>query len=225
MTEMAPAAVIFDLDETLLDRTTSLRSFLAEQYGRFADHLGEVDFDVWERRFIELDARGSVPKSRVYPTLLAEFGGRPDAAAMLTADYATGCCRHARAFPGMAELLGALRSHGVRLGIITNGEGAFQRRHIEALHLESLVDVILISEEEGLRKPDPEIFRLAARRLGVEPGECVFIGDNPMADVIGAADAGMQAVWFRCGQEWPGHLPPNPGRFIDGLQEALSFIQ
>lgn len=216
-------AVLFDLDETLLDRTTSLRAFLQDQFGRYARELAGVDYGAWETRFLELDARGSVHKSKVYPALLREFGAEPDAAPAMIADYAVNCARHARPFEGMADLLPALRSRAKRLAIVTNGESAFQRAHVDALGLAKWMDAVLVSEEEGLRKPDPEIFQRAAARLGVEPSRCLFVGDNPSVDVLGAASVGMRTVWFRCGQVWPAHLPTNPGPAIDKLADLLGL--
>jgi putative hydrolase of the HAD superfamily len=68
------AAVIFDLDETLLDRTTSLTSFLADQYLRFRYVLGDITFETWSQRFLALDARGSMHKSIVYPASAFRVG-------------------------------------------------------------------------------------------------------------------------------------------------------
>ena len=76
-------AVLFDLDETLLDRTTSLRTFLADHYDRYDARLGDGSFDVWCDRFLTLDARGQAHKSLVYPIILAEFGGDASATAAL----------------------------------------------------------------------------------------------------------------------------------------------
>ncbi|MEJ1931626.1 HAD family hydrolase [Nostoc sp. NIES-2111] len=218
------AAVLFDLDETLLDRTGSLRAFLADQHARFGAALGAADVATWTAQFLALDARGHRPKAEVYPEILRTFGGRPDAAGRLLADYETNCCRHARSFDGMADTLAALRARGLRLGIVTNGEGGFQRRHVAALGLEPRVDAVLVSAEEGLRKPDAALFRRAADRLGAAPGACLFVGDNPSADVLGASAAGMRPVWFRCGQAWPDDLPPNPGPTIDRLAEVLALV-
>jgi putative hydrolase of the HAD superfamily len=218
-----PAAVLFDLDETLLDRTTSLRAFLKDQFSTFAAELGAVRQDHWVARFLELDKRGSVHKSKVYPALLGAFGGNPKAADSLFVDYTMNCCKYAQAFAGMEEALATLRQAGKRLAIVTNGESAFQRRHVEALSLARLVDEVLVSEEENLRKPDAAFFRLAATRLGVEPVQCLFVGDNPAVDVIGAAQAGMQTLWFRCGQTWPDDLPANPGPTVEALADVLAF--
>lgn len=216
-------AVLFDLDETLLDRTTSLRSFLRDQFSRFSEHLGTVDYSTWEARFLKLDARGSQPKSKVYPVLLHEFGGQIAEAERLVAYYEENCCKHAQPFEGMTRVLVQLRGAGKRLGIVTNGESAFQSRHLEALDLRRLVDEVLVSEEEGLRKPDPQLFLRGATRLGVSPEQCLFVGDNPRADILGAAAVGMQTAWFRCGQAWPDNLPSNPGATVEALHEVVAL--
>jgi putative hydrolase of the HAD superfamily len=216
------SAILFDLDETLLDRTTSLRSFLAEQYERFSRRLGDAPFEVWRTRFLTLDARGLTHKSVVYSELLREFGGDPLVGDILLADYRDRCCEHARSFPLMTETLRALRATGFKLGIVTNGETVFQARHIEVLGLRALVDVTLISEAEGLRKPDKAMFTHAAKRLNARPEECLFVGDNPAVDILGADAAGMQTAWFSNGSTWPAELPPLPGFAITGLEEIIA---
>ena len=100
---------------------------------------------MWKSRFLTLDERGRVHKSVVYPALLDEFGGDSSAAEALLADYLERCSWHARPFPGMVETLHSLRSRGISLGIVTNGETAFQTRHIEALGLREMVNAVLIS--------------------------------------------------------------------------------
>ncbi|MGE0665262.1 MAG: HAD family hydrolase [Sphingomonadales bacterium] len=195
-------AVLFDLDETLLDRTASVTAFLADQYARFAAELGGCTLARFQERFLALDARGSVRKSVVYPALLAEFGGIADTAA-LVADYYAGSWRHARPMPGMDETLAILRGRGLGLGIVSNGETHLQWSNIDGLGLRERMDAVLISQDEGLRKPDAALFQRAAGRLGLEPEDCVFVGDNPEADVLGALRVGMHAVWLWNGLAWP----------------------
>lgn len=214
-------AILFDLDETLLDRTPALVAFLADQHARFRGRLGDASPAAWRDRFLALDARGRVPKSDVYPALLDALGGDPAAADALVADYRERCCRFARAVPGMEGTLAVLRRRGFRLGIVTNGETAFQDRHLDALGLGDRVDAILISEAEGLRKPDARLFHRAAARLGVAPALCLFVGDDPAADIVGAAAAGMRTAWLRRGAAWPDDLPAPPGAVVDALPEVL----
>ncbi|MCP1559077.1 UNVERIFIED_ORG: putative hydrolase of the HAD superfamily [Methylobacterium sp. SuP10 SLI 274] len=214
-------AVLFDLDETLLDRTTSLKAFLRDQFERHADHLGQVQSDEWCARFLVLDRRGHVHKSVVYPAILDEFGGRAEHAEILLADYRACCARFAQPFDGMRAVLEELRARGLALGIVTNGETEFQLRHVRALELDKLVDAVLISEREGLRKPDATLFLRAATACRTEPSRCLFVGDNPLADVLGAHAAGMSTAWFHGVAEWPTDAPSNPGVSIDHLSQVL----
>ena len=218
------AAVLFDLDQTLLDRTVSLDGFLDQQYSRFSKRIGAPGLEAWRSRFVSLDQNGHVHKALVYKALLADFGGDAHAAADLLADYRQRSCEHARGFPGMAQTLAALRGRGLKLGIVSNGETDFQMRNIKALGLEGMVDAILISEAEGLRKPDAAIFFRAAERVGATPEECLFVGDNPEADILGAYGAGMKTAWFNAGAVWPEGLAVNPGAEIKELAQTLALV-
>ncbi len=91
--------------------------------------------------------------------------------------------------------LQTLQEHGKKLGLITNGSVARQRQKLEFLGISSVFDTVLISESEGVRKPELEIFHRALERCGVEPGEALFVGDHPEVDVAGARRAGLVAVW------------------------------
>jgi epoxide hydrolase-like predicted phosphatase len=84
------------------------------------------------------------------------------------------------------------RSAGIRTGLISN------TWNLEASPSASLdlFDVRVLSGEEGVRKPDPEIYRRAARKLGVDPAECVFVDDLP-SNVEGARAVGMAGVLHR----------------------------
>lgn len=115
-----------------------------------------------------------------------------------------------------------MRGRGLKLGIVSNGEAALQWSNIDALGLRERMDVVLISQEQGLRKPDAAIFRRAAERLGAPPDDCVFVGDNPVTDVLGARNAGMQAVWLENGLPWPDGEATGPS--IRRLSELLKLL-
>jgi putative hydrolase of the HAD superfamily len=217
-------AVLFDLDGTLLDRANSLSAFLVDQHACFSHRLGAAGLEPWRSRFLALDQDGHVHKSIVYKAILSEFGGEAAADADLLDDYRQHCCEHARGFPGITHTLAALREKGLKLGIVSNGETAFQMRNINAVGLETLVDVILVSEAEGLRKPDAALFQRAADRLVVKVEECLFVGDNPDADILGAHAAGMRTAWFTVGEIWPEALGPNPGHQIRELAQVLALV-
>jgi putative hydrolase of the HAD superfamily len=102
-------------------------------------------------------------------------------------------------YPETFGILKKLRASGVKTGLITNipqDRVAPQWAKIRALGLPELMDVILVSGELGIHKPDVRIYEHAAKALGVSPEECVFVGDDPDSDILGALNAGMEAVWL-----------------------------
>ena len=63
--------------------------------------------------------------------------------------------------------------------------------------------MILISEEVGIKKPDPRIFKIGLEKLNLLASEVIFIGDNPLLDVAGPAAVGIRAIWLNCDQRDP----------------------
>lgn len=92
-----------------------------------------------------------------------------------------------------AETLEELRRRGYRLGVISNADGRAEEA-LDAVGLRPHFELVIDSGLVGMDKPDPRIFQLAAERMGVEPGEAVYVGDIYEIDVQGARAAGMQAI-------------------------------
>ncbi|WP_460799186.1 HAD family hydrolase [Microbacterium sp. GXF0217] len=99
-------------------------------------------------------------------------------------------------FAETLAVLEGLRELGIPLGVITNGPAEFQRAKLATVGIDGLFDVVVASGDIGVLKPDREIFALALAGLGVAPGRALHVGDNFAADVVGAADAGLTAVWI-----------------------------
>lgn len=188
------AAVLFDLDQTLLDRDRSLDGFLDAQWTRHDALHGVAQAD-FKQRFIEQDANGLVWKDVVYARLLAEFGVDTLEVTDMIQEYLDGLGAHACLFDGVLTALQELRAVGLKLGIITNGRTDLQSRIIAASGLDDLMDSVVISGAVGVGKPDPGIFNIALKEIGLNAGETVFVGDNPIADIAGARALGMGVVW------------------------------
>lgn len=184
---------VFDLDGTLLDRDSSLRAFVSHQYDRVSQ-LQCMDKNLYITEFMELDSRGYVWKDKVYQQLI-QAHHLPISHEALLEDYISNFKYHCTGFPHLHESLQELRDRGMKLGMITNGYGEFQLNNIRALEIEQYFDTILISEIEGLRKPDPEIFIRALRNLDLTPHEAVYVGDHPENDVIASRRVGMKGIW------------------------------
>ena len=100
-----------------------------------------------------------------------------------------------------------------QLGVVSNGFPDVQYRKLEALRIRRLFGCVVLSEEVGLHKPDPRIFRHAASMLGVAPETCMYVGDLFEMDVVGSKDAGMRACWFN-----PGGSARPAGRIAPDLE-------
>lgn len=113
-----------------------------------------------------------------------------------------------------------------RLGLVSN-LWAFPVKHIfEENGLGAYFEHLIYSFEVGYRKPEPEIFLEAARRFGVEPHECLMIGDNLTADIKGALDVGMRAALIdRLGDVKPEVLEATfPGRGVLHLRSLKDLL-
>ncbi|MFS8046954.1 HAD family hydrolase [Rhizobium sp. BR 314] len=217
-------AAMFDLDETLIDRRAALMAFLPDQFKRLGDQLKGVTFQNFQDTFFALEKHGFLDKQKLYPRLAAALGLGSDCETLLLSDFQRRYPQFARLSFGALEALIALRRHGLKTAIISNGHTNVQAAKIEITGLRNVVDLVVISEDIGLRKPDPRIFQLAAERLDVVPARCIFVGDNPEADVGGAESAGMTGVFYGAGSSWPDALP-SPKYRIDTFAEVLPLIE
>lgn len=214
-------AILFDLDDTLVDREAATDVFLGTQY--LAARLDQVPFAAYRRRFRELDEHGYACRSRVLRALVTEYGLRASAHE-LEAEFRRCVWENARLYPSARGTLQELRALGYRLGIVTNGTVSAQRAKLAATGLRALVDTVLISEEEGIDKPETDIFCRTALRLVAAPAECLFVGDNPHSDIHGARGAGMTTAWLAGRMPWPAGLAFTPDHTIRDVGEVLGLV-
>ena len=215
-------AVIFDLDGTLLDRRRSFVRFVRDQRIRFAGVLGAIDEDEYVRLLVELDRDGYAPRTMLFAGMVARFGLPIHLAETLLNDYRTGFPAACLLFPDVAPTLTILRASGMKIGLITNGSVRMQTRKLECLALAPLMDVILISDAEGVTKPDPRIFQRAVERLNASPARTVFVGDHPEVDVAGARATGLRAIWRR---DAAGSQSVDADAVIDDIGELVALLR
>lgn len=101
-----------------------------------------------------------------------------------------------RLFDDVLPCLEWLRTAGLRLAVITNAPGAYQRKKIASVGLAGFFDALLISGEVGVAKPNHGIFDSACSALELHPDEVAHVGDRLDIDAIGAVDAGMHGIWL-----------------------------
>jgi HAD superfamily hydrolase (TIGR01509 family) len=189
------AAVLFDWNNTVV--SFAWDDDLVEVGHRAGLGRDDPGFTArWRERML-----GGDNGDRPYTEILAELGVE-DPDRFIDAEHEVWRPAHSVLASAQA-LLDSLRARGIKTGLVANSwpdPGRVLRRDAELYGLAERLDVMIFSEELGIRKPDPEIFLHACRTLDVEPFDTIFVGDNLVSDVQGAANVGMttvQALWFR----------------------------
>ncbi len=198
-------AVIFDLDDTLYDQIQPFQKAVAQRFSIKKENWEPlyIAFRHYADEVFEQATSGAMPlkESHIYrmKQALADFGIQvTDSEALsIQQDYQT--------YQGQLELppefeavFAYCQQNGLEMGLITNGPSLHQRRKIQSLQLDRWIkrELILISGEVGVTKPDVAIFRSMEEHLKLEPQECCYIGDSFENDVLGAKNAGWKAIWL-----------------------------
>lgn len=209
-------AVGFDLDGTLFDHRGSalagVDDFLSSLGVETTVSAREIwlaaeatHFERWRVGDITFEEQRRERLRTVLPAVGIQPPDRPDDLDALFARYADAYRRSWRAFDDSARVLTMLRRSGLRVGLLTNGTREQQHDKLRTIGLMDKLDVICTSEELGVAKPEPFAFRALAQQLEVEPGQCLFVGDNAEHDEAGARAAGMAALLIdRYGQHAGG---------------------
>lgn len=183
-------AIIFDLDDTLYSEKEYVRS----GYHKIAGILPQVEntadklWELFEKKEPAIDA------------LLRQEGIYSEELKQKCVDVYRFQIPKIHLYPGVSEMLCELRSHGYKLGIITDGRPEGQRAKLEALGLEAYVDYIIVTDELGgaeFRKPNPLAFQKMKEQMGCDYGEMCYIGDNIKKDFISPQQLGMRSIWFK----------------------------
>ena len=196
--------IFFDLDNTLIDRERAYEAYLRELSGRLPDPFAD---GAALQAMRELDDRGMRDRTefcRLVAERFPELGPTP---ARVWHDFAGGLTRAVTAAPEVVALVQRLAQRYL-LAVVTNGSSARQREKLRRAGLSRLLTRVVISEEVGAEKPDVRIFGHALQQVGLEPGEVLFVGDDPARDVVGAHAAGMPCCWISHGRRFPQGLSP-----------------
>lgn len=200
--------IFFDLDRTLWDFERNSRETLATLFKEvdlpakgipdfmsFLDTYHEVNLGLWEQ-YRDGHLPQSVLRPRRFDMSFQRFGLHdPVLAAWFGEEYLKRSATRNDTFPGALELLLYLKPH-YHLHIITNGFADVQNAKLKQSGLSSFFSMVISSEEAGVHKPDPGIFRYALDKSQARASESIMIGDDLVVDIEGAQLAGIDQIWF-----------------------------
>jgi putative hydrolase of the HAD superfamily len=238
-----PHAILFDLDDTLISAygrpALAWTAVMAEFSAALAPLEPQIAVEavmaaakafwsdperhrIWRQQiraarraivaqgFAALQGRGlAVPDAEVQQRLADRFS-----------DYRN---ENLALFPDAHATVDALRAHGVKLALITNGAADHQRDKVVRFALGERFDHIQIEGEHGFGKPEPRAYTHALEALGVAAREAWIVGDNLEWEVIAPQKLGLHAIWYDPhGDGVPAGHAAKPDRIIRTLGELLS---
>lgn len=209
---------IFDLYGTLADiRTNENKPYLWQKMSEFYTSLGapyssaqlrrefrRLEQEAVHRMQNEAESSGSQgvliepDLTGVFQRLFQEKGVSCErqTARMAAIFFRTLSRQLLRVYDGVKETLQELCSRGKGVYLLSNAQSDFTRPELELLGLSECFDGILISSEEGCKKPCPAFFHRLTERYNLEPGRCLMVGNDMASDIAGAADAGMDSLYL-----------------------------
>lgn len=207
--------VLFDLDNTLVDRRGTLARWAAEFVSRHGLGDGEQAYVL-----------GAVAE-RAYPSIFDAIRVRYRLDASAEELWRAYCADIAAMVSCPGEVLhglGELRAAGWRVGVATNGAVDIQWAKLRATGIADHVDGAFVSEEGNARKPGVRHFALAAARCGGVLGDGGWmVGDSPVNDIGGGHAAGLRTIWVDNGRSW-GPEVPAPDHTVADVSGAIEHL-
>ena len=225
--------VIFDMDGTLIKHTWRLNQLTETLFARFADALAPVTHDqffdcFWPRNedmwYMMVDGvlDGDMAAKYSYLNTLRALNKDTSLAEAMVNCWNELVLEEAVPFEDTLAVLEAVRRR-YTTGILTNGFTTLQRGKIKRHGLDGRVDFTLVSEEAGYHKPDKRLFLAALNLAGVtSPQQALYVGDNLIADIQGAQEAGMTPIFVNPAGEGD---PPQGVVTIRRLSELLTLLK
>jgi putative hydrolase of the HAD superfamily len=217
--------LIFDLDNTLIDRNAALRAglqILLKMWGYREPERQTVLDDI-----MQYDNWGYTNRDEFCSWLLHTYGKGESRRLTPQAFLKVLQVMTVQRIQPDSQVQAALHSlnNQYQLVLATNGGSKIQRAKLRQAELESFFqpEAIFISGEMDCEKPDPLFFQKIIRKLQLDPGSTMVIGDNLIYDIQGAAACGLFTCWMSHGREGLEGIQPN--MVITNITEAAEWTR
>jgi putative hydrolase of the HAD superfamily len=200
-----------DLDDTLWDFTANSHALLRQLHSehpecqRFDSADSWVDtYEAHNQMLWREYAAGNITRDFLmtdrfkHPFLQVGFTDAEAEAlsAQFSDEYLSRLGKMSLLVPGARQTLEELRLQGFKIGILSNGFREVQHNKLRASGIDRMIDLVVLSDDIGVNKPDRRLFDYAVEQAHTTPTRCLMIGDNPDTDIAGAIHAGWRALHF-----------------------------
>ena len=172
-----------------------MSAFLTKQHARFSDFL-DCECAPFIATVLMHQNGGYADKRSAYQLALRDLNQSENILDRIVSDFEVEYGTEAVIFEGVMETLRALAER-CSLGLISNGRSEGQRKKLSSTGIARFFDAVVISEEVGVKKPNPLIFEACLEALRIYPNEAAYVGDNPSNDIEPAMNLGMKAIWLK----------------------------
>jgi putative hydrolase of the HAD superfamily len=207
VTTMNAEFVYFDLDDTLLDHRQAERDALSDVRDRYQQIFGTVSVDELQAEYHAINdplwtryADGEIDKETLQAQRFEQLVDAMEAphanAALIGRYYMQRYAAHWQFVDGARDAYERIAADGA-VGVMTNGFAEVQRKKLDQFPvLRERADAVVLCEENGALKPQPEAFAHAAQQAGVAAENVLYVGDSYRSDVQGGQNAGWRVAWF-----------------------------
>ncbi len=232
-----PAAIFFDLDDTILDDSANVDAGWQTAVETHARELAGIDLDALlaaihtVRKWYWSDpARAEVGRlnlraasTGIVAEALSRLGTpKPEVARRIAHLYRDMREQDRALFPGALEALERVRGLGIKMALLTNGDAIGQRAKITQFDLARHFDYICVEGEFGCGKPDERVYRGALTALRAQPSSTWMVGDNLEWDVAAPMRLGLTGIWLdRFATGLPEGATVTPHRIVLAISELL----
>lgn len=219
-------AIIFDLDNTLLD-FVKMKQFSVKAAITAMNEAGlEVDEKKAYEDIFDLYIERGWENQQVFDDYLNQTVGE-----VSNKILAAGIVSYRRAreatllvYPNVNKTLIQLIKMGINLAVVSDAPSREAWMRLYYLNLHHVFDPVLTFDDTGVRKPSPKPFQMALDYLKIKPNEAIMIGDWPERDVVGAREIGMKTIFARYGDTF-GTVDSGADWDVNNVYEVVNIIK
>ena len=220
-------AIIFDLDNTLIDFWKFKRVSCEAAVDAMIDAGLKMKREDALDKLYELYLEAGLENPQIFQKFLSEVNGGLDYRMLA---YAIVAYRQARTgflrpYPHVKKMLISMKDRGLKLAIVSDAPRLKVWIRLTVMKLDDFFDVIMGLEDTGKLKPNPAPFLKALDLLGVEAGECLMVGDQPLRDIKGAQEVGMKTAFAKYGFERQVPEDIKADHDLESIEDLISIIE